>query len=98
MIYVNSIVYEFHSFINILDFQDAFSLLGNPEDTKISISQLGEVLRALGPNPTEAEITKYYNELKPGIKFLQSPNSYTYSHKGGGAKEIPEGGGERRKF
>ncbi|GAB6032089.1 hypothetical protein CHUAL_010453 [Chamberlinius hualienensis] len=39
-------------------FQDAFSLFDNRGDGKINISQLGDALRALGQNPTEADVKK----------------------------------------
>ena len=41
-----------------LEFQETFSLFDNRGDGKICSSQLGEVLRALGQNPTEAEVKK----------------------------------------
>ncbi|GBO46010.1 Myosin-2 essential light chain [Araneus ventricosus] len=56
----------------LTDFQDAFSLFDSRGDGKISISQLGDVLRALGQNPTEAEVKKCCHQLKPvcGEKVL----------------------------
>lgn len=42
----------------IADFQDAFSLFDSRGDGKINISQLGDALRALGQNPTEADVKK----------------------------------------
>lgn len=47
------------------DFQEAFLLFDNRGDGKISVNQLGDVLRALGQNPTEAEVKKCSNSLKP---------------------------------
>jgi len=49
----------------IMEFQEAFSLFDNRGDGKISVSQLGDVLRALGQNPTEGEVKKCSNQLKP---------------------------------
>ena len=49
----------------IADFQEAFSLFDNKGDGKIFASQLGEVLRALGQNPTESEVKKYQAQFKP---------------------------------
>ena len=49
----------------LTEFQDAFSLFDSRGDGKISISQLGDVLRALGQNPTEAEVKKCCHQLKP---------------------------------
>ncbi|XP_055339444.1 myosin-2 essential light chain-like [Paramacrobiotus metropolitanus] len=46
------------------DFQEAFSLFDNKGDGKIFAGQLGEVLRALGQNPTEAEVRKYQQQYK----------------------------------
>jgi myosin light chain 6 len=50
---------------DIREFQEAFQLFDNRGDGKISVSQLGDVLRALGQNPTEAEVKKCCNQLKP---------------------------------
>lgn len=49
----------------ILEFQEAFLLFDNRNDGKISVSSLGNVLRALGQNPTEAEVKKCCNQFKP---------------------------------
>ncbi|OWA51182.1 putative Myosin-2 essential light chain [Hypsibius exemplaris] len=46
------------------DFQEAFSLFDNKGDGKIFASQLGEVLRALGQNPTESDVKKYQQQYK----------------------------------
>lgn len=43
----------------ILEFKDAFSLFDSRDDGHISVSLLGTVLRALGQNPTEAEVKKH---------------------------------------
>lgn len=40
------------------EFQETFNLFDNKGDGKIYASQLGEVLRAMGQNPTEAEVKK----------------------------------------
>lgn len=49
----------------IMEFQEAFSLFDNRGDGKISVSQLGDVLRALGQNPTEGEVKKCSAQHKP---------------------------------
>ena len=49
----------------IIEFQEAFSLFDNQNDGKIAASQVGVVLRSLGQNPTEADVQKCCNELKP---------------------------------
>lgn len=49
----------------IAEYQEAFSLFDQRGDGKISISQLGDVLRALGQNPTEAEVKKCCPQQKP---------------------------------
>lgn len=41
------------------DYQEAFNLFDSRGDGKINVSQLGDVLRALGQNPTEADVTKF---------------------------------------
>ena len=40
------------------EYKDAFSLFDKRGDNCIDTSQLGDVLRALGQNPTEAEVKK----------------------------------------
>lgn len=55
------------------DYQEAFSLFDNRGDGKINISQLGDVLRALGQNPTEAEVKKCCHQLRPGNALLSAP-------------------------
>jgi len=45
------------------DFQDTFLLFDRKGDGKIETSQIGEVLRALNLNPTEAEVGKYRAEI-----------------------------------
>lgn len=42
----------------ILDLLDIFNLFDEKGDGKISAHQLGEVLRAMGENPTQAEVKK----------------------------------------
>ncbi|XP_053214227.1 myosin-2 essential light chain-like [Panonychus citri] len=49
----------------VAEYQEAFSLFDNRGDGKINVSQLGDVLRALGQNPTEAEVKKCCNQLRP---------------------------------
>jgi len=45
--------------------QETFNLFDNRGDGKINVSQLGDVLRALGQNPTEADVTKVSGSNKP---------------------------------
>jgi len=40
------------------EFQETFQLFDNRGDGKIQVNQVGDVLRALGQNPTEAEVKK----------------------------------------
>lgn len=42
----------------ISDFQDCFFLFDTKGDARISVNQVGEVLRALGQNPTESEVKR----------------------------------------
>jgi len=57
----------------IADFQETFSLFDNRGDGKIFAHQLGEVLRAMGQNPTEAEVRKcgYTNDQDYRLTFEQ---------------------------
>ena len=43
--------------------RDAFALFDRKGDNKIDVSQLGDVLRALGQNPTNAEVKKVATEV-----------------------------------
>lgn len=45
--------------------KDAFSLFDRKGDGKIDLGQLGDVLRALGQNPTNAEVKKIVHDLDP---------------------------------
>lgn len=55
----------------IAEYQETFNLFDNRGDGKIFAHQLGEVLRAMGQNPTEAEVRKcgYHNEPDTRISF-----------------------------
>ncbi|XP_065185658.1 myosin-2 essential light chain-like [Sycon ciliatum] len=44
--------------------RDAFGLFDRKGDGKIDVSQLGDVLRALGQNPTNAEVKKLAGDIK----------------------------------
>ncbi|XP_052605713.1 myosin light chain 1/3, skeletal muscle isoform isoform X3 [Peromyscus californicus insignis] len=50
----------FHSFSadQIAEFKEAFLLFDRTGESKITLSQVGDVLRALGTNPTNAEVKK----------------------------------------
>ncbi|KAL4239033.1 hypothetical protein ACF0H5_003737 [Mactra antiquata] len=47
----------------IAEFKEAFSLFDKNGDGTISSKELGIVMRALGQNPTEAELTDMINEI-----------------------------------
>ncbi|XP_003745544.1 myosin-2 essential light chain [Galendromus occidentalis] len=48
------------------DYQEAFNLFDSRGDGKINVSQLGDVLRALGQNPTEADVVKFTSQASGG--------------------------------
>jgi len=54
----------------LAEFQETFSLFDNKGDGKIYAHQLGEVLRAMGQNPTEAEVKKCGFHQDPGIYVI----------------------------
>ncbi|XP_062975891.1 myosin light chain 6B [Elgaria multicarinata webbii] len=47
------------------DYKEAFGLFDRVGDGKIQLSQCGDVMRALGQNPTNAEIMKVLGHPKP---------------------------------
>uniref|UniRef100_A0A8D0C7T9 Calglandulin n=1 Tax=Salvator merianae TaxID=96440 RepID=A0A8D0C7T9_SALMN len=49
----------------IEEFKEAFGLFDRVGDGKIQLSQCGDVMRALGQNPTNAEISKVLGHPKP---------------------------------
>jgi len=49
----------------VRDLRECFSLYDKVGDDKIDSSQLGEVLRGLGQNPTNAEVKKNIAEIDP---------------------------------
>jgi len=57
----------------ISDFQEAFSIFDQKGDGKIQVTQIGEVLRALGQNPTEADVKRLSHQHRPDerISFEQ---------------------------
>ena len=50
---------------NLLEYRDAFALFDKRGDGKIDSDQVGDVLRALNLNPTEADVKKIVNEVDP---------------------------------
>uniref|UniRef100_A0A493TRU2 Myosin light chain 1 n=1 Tax=Anas platyrhynchos platyrhynchos TaxID=8840 RepID=A0A493TRU2_ANAPP len=56
----------------INDFKEAFLLFDRTGDAKITLSQVGDIVRALGQNPTNAEINKILgNPSKEGEKMTE---------------------------
>jgi myosin light chain 6 len=51
-----------------VEFRDAFSLFDKRGDGKIDSDQVGDVLRALGLNPTEVDVKKIVQEIDPDGK------------------------------
>ena len=44
----------------VAEYQDAFSALDTDHDGFIASSQLGQILRAIGENPTDAEVQVHF--------------------------------------
>ena len=57
-------IFLFYSFF-LAEYRDAFSLFDKRGDGKIDSDQIGDVLRALNLNPTEAEVKKIIAEVDP---------------------------------
>ena len=55
--YLNS-TYDLLFFFILVEVQETFNLFDQRGDGKIQASQLGDVLRSLGQNPTENEVKK----------------------------------------
>ncbi|MCY5962239.1 hypothetical protein OV760_28095, partial [Salmonella enterica subsp. enterica serovar 1,4,[5],12:i:-] len=49
----------------VADFKEAFLLFDRTGDSKIIYSQVADVMRALGQNPTNAEVLKVLGNPKP---------------------------------
>lgn len=49
----------------IQEFKETFGIFDTKGDGKISVSQIGDVIRALGQNPTESDIKKCSDKLTP---------------------------------
>lgn len=47
------------------DSKDTFLLYDRVGDSKIDMADVGEVLRALGSNPTQSELSKMEQQFKP---------------------------------
>ena len=58
--------------------KDAFSLFDRKGDGKIDLSQLGDVLRALGQNPTNAEVKKIVNEIDSSGEHCKAKHTCTH--------------------
>lgn len=52
------------------EFKEAFSLFDKNGDGTISSKELGIVMRSLGQNPTEAELTDMINEVDADGKYV----------------------------
>ncbi len=54
-----------------VDIHDAFALFDKRGDNKIDATQIGDIMRALGLNPTEAELKKIVKEVDPNGENLK---------------------------
>ena len=70
--------------IFVAEYQDTFNIFDNRGDQKVYVWQIGEILRACGQNPTEAEWKKYMgedqgnNELSSKSHFLLLQQSLSF--------------------
>ncbi|KAG8129454.1 hypothetical protein E2320_016150 [Naja naja] len=58
------------------DYKEAFGLFDRVGDGKIQLSQCGDVMRALGQNPTNAEIRKVLGHPKPDVAKNKDQGTY----------------------
>jgi len=49
----------------VSEFREAFQLFDRSGDERIKLSQVGDVIRALGQNPTNAEVAKVLSNPNP---------------------------------
>ena len=54
----------------ISEHRDAFSLFDKQGDGKVECGEIGDILRALGLNPTQAEIKKIIADIDPTGEFF----------------------------
>ncbi|CAM9597415.1 myosin light chain 3, skeletal muscle isoform-like [Lampetra fluviatilis] len=62
----------------IEEFKEAFALFDRTGDVKITYSQCGDVMRALGQNPTNAEVLKVLNKPKPDEMLIKDMDFETF--------------------
>uniref|UniRef100_A0A670IDG2 Calglandulin n=1 Tax=Podarcis muralis TaxID=64176 RepID=A0A670IDG2_PODMU len=84
----------------IADFKEAFLLFDRTGESKITLSQVGDVIRALGQNPTNAEVKKIMgnpsneemNAKKIGFEeFLPMMQAAANNKEQGGFEDFVEG-------
>ena len=61
-----------HTHTHTTEIHDAFALFDKRGDNKIDATQIGDIMRALGLNPTEAELKKIVKEVDPNSKHTQA--------------------------
>lgn len=71
------------------EIQDAFSLYDIVGDGKVESHKLGEVLRALGQNPTNVEVAKIIKQLDPAGNKRVSLDEFLPVHQSLRAKTKP---------
>lgn len=55
--------------LQISDFQETFNIFDTKGDGCIDFTQVGDVLRAMGQNPTQADIGKCTESLDPKVRI-----------------------------
>jgi len=78
------------------EFQETFHLFDNRGDGKIQVNQVGDVLRALGQNPTENDVKKLTHQHKPDERisfevFLPIYTSISKNKSNDSAEDFIEG-------
>lgn len=61
---------DFYLSVSMLEYKDAFLLFDRTGEGKITYSQCGDVMRALGQNPVNAEVLKVLGNPKLEGKLL----------------------------